>query len=428
LAYNESRRQDLGTGTCRNCGAEFAKINRTQAYCPRPATCKHDYEVAQQRVNTVKQCRQCGQDFTVDITHKVYCEECKDTVDPVLEARVKQERELKKKEATAALLDERNRTNVVKELLAANERVSGWRPKRFTSTVKKKFSEQHANIVLSDWHTGEKITNEESGHLAEYNLAVQQKRLETCVKSMGEIVGIYRSGGIPIKHMNAHVLGDINTQEKIYKGQHAYIDAYTADQVVISKNTMAEFLLNCLDFMDTIDVYAVPGNHGRMGEKGEGPTWNNFDYLTYLWTRDLLKDYPQIRWFIPRSWFYTVTILGWRFCGSHGDDIISHNRIPYYGIERDINDMRAMLWNIEQHPPNYHLFAHFHMFENAELVHGERIMNGSVVGGSMLSTKGLKRVSRPTQTFFGLSADVGITWRYPLWLEKPKKKDKRKAA
>lgn len=256
---------------------------------------------------------------------------------------------------------------------------------------------------------------------------IERQRLVNCVQAQSEIVGIQQDGGVPINHCNVHLLGDINTQEKIYKGQHAYIEKYTADQVIYSKNLLGEVLLNMLDMYATIDCYCVVGNHGRMGEKGEGPTWNNFDYLTYFWTRDLLKNYPQIRWFIPRSWFYTVTIMGWRFCGSHGDDVQMYKRIPWYGLERDVNDMSAMLWDIDQAPPNYWLYAHFHTSEQAELTHGERIMNGSVVGGSMLSTKGLKRVSRPTQTFFGLSEATGITWRYPLWLDK-QKKTKRTAA
>ncbi len=422
LAYNESRRKDLGKGICRFCGSEFQKAAISQIYCPRPATCKGDYEQAQRRLETIKQCRQCGADFTVDTDHKVYCPECKDNVDPIAEARAKQERERKKQDMTAALLDERNRTQVLDELLAANARVAGWTPKRFNVSRKKKYPVEQANIVYSDWHTGEKLTLEESGGLAEYNLDIQRQRVERSVQAQAEIVGIQQDGGVPINHCNVHLLGDVVTQEKIYKGQHAYIEAYTADQLVYAKNLLAETLLNMLSIYHTIDCYCVPGNHGRMGEKGEGPTWNNFDYLLYHWTRDLLQKYPQIRWCIPRSWFYTTVILGWRFCGSHGDDIQMYKRIPFYGLERDVNDMSAMLWNIDETPPNYWLYAHFHTHEEAELVHGERFMNGSVVGGSMLSTKKLKRVSRPNQTFFGLSESRGVTWRYPLWLDEPKKK------
>jgi len=403
------------------CGEEFQKRTEHQRYCPRPKTCKQDYEIKRKRVNTVRTCRQCGADFVVDIDHKVYCPDCKDNVDPVLEARTREERQRKERELKEALVDERNRTQVVEELIAANERVAGWTPKRFDTAVKAKYKVEQANVIFSDWHTGEMLTSEESGGLAEYNLNIQRARIERCVKAQAEIVGIHRAGGVPIKHCNVHILGDMVTQEKIYRGQHAYIEAYTADQIVFAKNLLAETLLNMLSIYETIDCYCVPGNHGRMGEKGEGPTWNNYDYLLYHWTRDLLQGYPSIRWHIPRSWFYTTTILGWRFCGSHGDDIQMYKRIPFYGIERDVNDMSAMLWNIEEHPPNYWLYGHFHMHEEAELVHGERFMNGSVVGGSMLSTKGLKRVSRPSQTFFGLSERRGVTWRYPLWLEEPRK-------
>lgn len=422
LAYNESRRKDLGTGECLFCGEEFSKKTDSQKYCPRPASCKSDYEKAGRRVDTVNQCRQCGNDFTVDVEHKVYCPECKENVDPAAETLAKIDRDRRKRELTEALLDEAARTDVLKKLTAAQERVEGWQPKRFNVDLGHKYPPEHANMIFSDWHLGEKITKEESGGLAEYNMAIGRKRLERCVTSQAKIVKIHNDGGVPIDHCNVWLLGDIVTGEKIYKGQHAYIDAYTADQVVTAKNLLGEVLLNMLDIYKTINCYCIVGNHGRMGEKGEGPTWNNFDYLLYNWTADLLMNHPEVKWHIPRSWFTLADPLGWRFCLSHGDDVQMYKRIPWYGLERDVNDMAAMLWDIEQAPPNYWLYAHFHTAEQAELTHGERIMNGSVVGGSMLSAKGLKRVSRPSQTFFGLSRSTGITWRYSLWLDKPKKK------
>jgi hypothetical protein len=78
--------------------------------------------------------------------------------------------------------------------------------------------------------------------------------------------------------------------------------------------------------------------------------------------------------------------------------------------------MSAMLWDIETSPPHYWLYGHFHQAEQAELVHGERIINGSLVGGSQFSIQKMKRTSRPSQSFFGLAKKKGITWRYNLYL------------
>jgi hypothetical protein len=417
--YNAKRRRPAGPGTCRNCGKDFEKSCKTQAYCS-PA-CKASHEATGKLVGLERECAQCGSEFLVTSENKKYCPDCKVTIDPAQETRTRLERDRKKRELSEALLDEAQRTQVVEELVSAQERVEGWTPRPFNITLGRKFPAEHANMVFGDWHIGEKITKEESGGLAEYDMAIARRRLERCVASQAEIVGIQNAGGIPIKHCNVWLLGDIVTGEKIFKGQHAYIDAYTADQVVYAKNLLGEVLLNMLSIYDTISCHCVVGNHGRMGEKGEGPTWNNFDYLLYNWTADLLKNYPQIKWNIPRSWFTIAEPMGWKVCLSHGDDVKMFQRIPWYGLERDVNDMSAMLWDIEQSPPNYWLYAHFHTMEQAEQVHGERLMNGSVVGGSMLSAKALKRVSRPSQTYFQLSKSKGITARYSLWLDDKKR-------
>lgn len=414
-AYNERRRKPFDkAGVCRHCNREFAKAQPTQRYCS--PLCKSKHEREGRKLNTTNECSQCGAEFVISATNKKYCPDCIDHVDPIAEKRKQLERRRKKRELEEALLDEAARTQVVSALLDAQERHSGWKPKRFVIPRKKNFPEQHANILFGDWHLGEAITPEETGGLAEYNTEIARERARRCVEAQAEIVQIYTDGGIPIRHCNVSLLGDMVTGEKIYRGQHAYIDNPTADQVVETKQLLAETLLNMLDIYESITCRCVVGNHGRMGEKGEGPTWNNYDYLVYRWTADYLRNYSQISWEIPRSWFHVYDVLSWRFCASHGDDVQMYKRIPWYGLERDINDMSAMLWDIEQSPPNYWLYAHFHTAEQAEQVHGERLMNGSMVGGSMLSAKGLKRVSRPSQTFFGVSEKKGITWRYNLYL------------
>jgi hypothetical protein len=415
-SYNESRRKPKVTHRCRNCDEEFETALEDQAYCS--PKCKLEYENGGRRVNTKRECSQCGEEFVVDLKHKKYCPACAENPDPVRERITQAERKRREQEIAETLKDEAARTQVIEQLLAAQDRVSDWKPERFfTFKGRPKYPKEQANMLFGDWHMGEKITLEESGGLAEYNSAIGRERISKCLESQAEIIDIQNRGGVRVDHCNVWFLGDIVTGEKIFRGQHAYIDAYTADQIVASKNLIAETLLNMLDIYKSINCYCVVGNHGRMGEKGEGPTWNNFDWLVYQWAEDKVATYPQIKWEIPRSWFLVSEIMGWRFCAQHGDDIQMYKRIPYYGLERDTNDMAAMLWDIEEHPPNYWLYAHFHQSEQAELTHGERIMNGALPGGSLFSAKKLKRVSRPSQTFFGLSKKRGITWRYNLYLD-----------
>jgi hypothetical protein len=52
---------------------------------------------------------------------------------------------------------------------------------------------------------------------------------------------------------------------------------------------------------------------------------------------------------------------------------------------------------------------------------GRIMVNGSFVGGDMHSMQHLRSNSRPTQTIFGIHPDHGVTWHYPLDLDRTRK-------
>jgi hypothetical protein len=315
-------------------------------------------------------------------------------------------------------------STVIDELTAAQERVADWKPHKLIRVDKRKsFSDEDANRICSDWQCGELVRPDETGGLAEFNSDIAAKRVETMAQDVYEIIKI-QSKSFNVPHLNLWFLGDMMTNELIYRQQKAYVDKFRADQFMFTLNLMTEFILNMLDVFKTVNCYCVVGNHGRLDRKDEGPTWNNWDYLLYKLCKKCLVDAPLVQFQIPKSWFCVADCKGWRFVGQHGEDIKMYHRIPWYGIERDVRDMADMLWDKGQTPPYYWLYAHFHLAEQAELTHGERIMNGSLVGGSLYSVKKLKTASAPSQTFFGVNENRGITWRYNLHLDIPQKGEK----
>jgi hypothetical protein len=388
-----------------------------QVYCS--GYCKADHDAEAIKLNVKKECRQCGKEFTATNTNRVYCLGCLDKVDPVLERKTIAERRRREKEVADLLGDESERLQVIEVICAAQEKLGYRKPTKIIKPFKgRKFPDEHAELLASDWHVGELVRKEETAGLAEYNFDIFCKRLDVLAKSIYEIIDIQsKSYNVPV--LDLWFLGDIISGENVYPGQHAYIDLYTADQLVLAKEKAAEFLVNLRDVFERIVVRGVIGNHGpisREGGRPAGPTWNNFDWLFYHMLKDRLQNYPEIEFKIPRSPFMVDKVLGWSFLAQHGEKVrMYQGQTPWYGLDRDVARMRDMLHSIEE-DFYYALYAHFHTQEQAELTAGERIMNGSIVGGSLFGI-GLRRVSHPSQSFFGLSKKKGITWRYNLYLD-----------
>jgi hypothetical protein len=418
LDYNASRRKPQIEKECRHCHSKFKTAIKDQVYCSRSHKLDHEHEA--RKLNTQNECRQCGKTFTVTATNKVYCPDCIDKIDPILEKKTLAERKRREKEVADTLKDESERLQVIEVICAAQEKLGYRKPTKIIKPTPKghRFPDEHAGLLSSDWHVGELVRSDETAGIAEYNFDIFCKRLDKLAQAVYEIISIQsKSYNVPV--LDLWFLGDIISGENAYPGQHAYLDLVTADQLVLGKEKAAEFLVNLLDVFDKIVVRAVIGNHGpiiRQGGKPVGPTWNNFDYLFYQMLKDNLQNYPQIEFKIPRSPFMVDTVLGWSFCAQHGEKVrMYQGQTPWYGLDRDVARMRDMLHSIEE-DFYYALYAHFHTQEQAELTAGERLMNGSIVGGTLYGIN-LRRVSHPSQSFFGLSKKKGITWRYNVYLD-----------
>jgi len=293
-------------------------------------------------------------------------------------------------------------------------------PVKLIKPLKKpKRPDEDAVLLLSDMHIGEEAMLDEMGGLNEYNFDVFRKRLEELARSIYSFIDI-QSAKYNIPKLHIGMLGDNLTGEMIYLGQRNYIDLDLGDQFVEGGEAVVDFIISMLDVFPTVEIDGVVGNHGRVGKKGESKTHVSFDWLWYKYIQKALSKYEdRIKFNFPKSFFVVKNIRGWNFLYQHGEDIISYLRTPYYGMDRDAKDMRDMLQTIGE-DFDYICYGHFHESETKELIRGERIVNGSFVGGDLFSTKKLRKISRPSQFCFGVNAKHGISWRYLVYLDKGK--------
>lgn len=277
----------------------------------------------------------------------------------------------------------------------------------------KKYSSEHMGVMLSDLHVGAKYTLEETGGLGEYSVEIFKKRMNKLKESVLEIAARHRHiYEIPVLHV--FCLGDIVAgMNDAGEWSACYIDLDIWDQTLCGFAALRDALATWSEHFSKIRFYGVPGNHGRVGQKGTHKHSSNWDRVAYSFVQESLREFTNIEFKIPATWWLYEEIQNHTFFLSHGDNIRGSMGIPYYGVERTQSRISGLL----SKKPNYTLLGHFHSSNELSTNFGKVIMNSSFMGGDMYSLKELSRADRPEQKVFGIHHNKGITWNYNIHLE-----------
>lgn len=281
--------------------------------------------------------------------------------------------------------------------------------------IKNEYKEQEVVLEISDIQAGTYIDKETTGGLNEYNRDILKKQFKKLFESLSSIITREKKV-TPIHKMNQHWLGDFVEGIDIFVGQAQHVDQDLYDQMFGLADLLTEFILKCLHLFDKIEISSVGGNHGRIGRKGENPHYVNWDLIVAKYVEAKLENYKQVKFNIPKSWWYLDTIQGHNFLLLHGDDIKAWNGIPYYGIDRADAKWTQLLGS-KGLTFEYMELAHFHSPSELSRVKGEKIINGCWPGGSIFSLKSLVTSGRPRQNMFFVHPEQGKAASYPIWLE-----------
>lgn len=314
------------------------------------------------------------------------------------------------------LMRERARTELIidtfKECIKAFPQIDITSPEPID--IKKDVEE--AVLLFSDAQIGERVTKEETNGLGEYNIDIFRSRMRFLTDEVRRISKIQQMAN-RIEHLNIFMLGDNVDGINVYRGQVHHLDSLIVDQFLIGAHEIAASLIKLLDTFKKIRVWGIVGNHGRIGRKGENPSYINWDFLLYKVLSFLLKNYnDRIKWNIPLSNWTVATVNQQNFLLLHGDTIRAWNGLPYYGIDRADSRLTTMLAAHEK-TYRYMCLGHHHNPADIDSPGGEKILNGTMVGGSNFSINQLHTSSRPSQWFFGVHHKRGITWRHKIILD-----------
>jgi hypothetical protein len=271
-------------------------------------------------------------------------------------------------------------------------------------------------LHISDTQIGSWVSSEHTGGMGEYNYSIFCERMDRYVHAIQRILMYH-----PNKLETCHVVfgGDMIDGGTIFLGHQRHIDTLVVKQVVYGYEHFSRLIADLSTMFDEVVVSGVPGNHGRLGKKGEMTPTDNLDWLLYYFLQERCSNLSNVRFNIPDTWWMILKVRGWKFLVSHGDDFKAWNQIPFYGALRYKMKMRELLRECYCHNggdfPDFDAILVGHHHEMASF--GNIFMNGNWVGGSEFSLKQLQVGGPPYQQVFGVHDNVMRAWSRPVILE-----------
>lgn len=271
-------------------------------------------------------------------------------------------------------------------------------------------SEEVAVLEFSDLQMGQCSHAPRLANLGFYDRDAFVERLDRLRDAIEEIVGIQRKGGITINKLIINGLGDYVEGETIFPGQGLQVDANLVEQVfVLGEHVIQRFFLPMCELFPEVEMFGVPGNHGRSSKFGSDES--NWDFVCMAWWHGRMRQQKNWSLFISRPPFLAYQVFDAIHLLAHGHEIRAYNQIPFYGLSRGHGNYMKLIGQFI----HYMHVGHHHNLAEVDLMFGKDIMNGSFSGASEFSVGKLSRGNQPKQLFFGLN-DKGQTWEYDIRL------------
>ena len=268
--------------------------------------------------------------------------------------------------------------------------------------------------MISDAQIGQLVVAEHVQGLSSYNFDVFCKRLNRWTQALVKFREQDKAA-LGLNRLVIKFLGDMVEGERIYKGQPFYLDLNAFDQVFQGAIRIAEAVRTLATVFPEIECYAICGNHGRPGKRGEHHTKTNFDRFFYAFLSMAFRYQPNIKFYTSDGPIMVARHHEHRIAMIHGSEARSWMGIPYYGLDRVERRLHGLFAGLKI---NLMLCGDKH---DPAILHESVIMNGSFVGGSDFSINTLLLNSVPSQRIFYLDPKWGAHRHTSLWLDAPPK-------
>ena len=266
-----------------------------------------------------------------------------------------------------------------------------------------------AILHVSDWQIG-KVTDS-------YNSEIAAARVDELADKVVKLADIERADH-PVRELHVLLGGDLIEGVNIFPGQPFEVDSATFKQVFTAVGGVERLLRAALSSFEHVVVWEVPGNHGRVGRRGENPRTDNVDLLAYRIAARSFDGHKRIDWHPSTSWRAIVEAGNYRALLVHGDQIKQFGgNLPAYGIYR-----KSLGWSAgaikDQFTDVY--MGHFHRPDVIHLADGEGrvFINGSLESDNEFAAEFIAASGTPRQRLNFVDPERGrVTTERLIWLD-----------
>ncbi|NLB94495.1 MAG: hypothetical protein GX785_02185 [Armatimonadetes bacterium] len=263
-------------------------------------------------------------------------------------------------------------------------------------------SPETAVLVTSDWHYGKQT--------ASYGPQTFRSRFE----SLGERLIQFRDRHLGGKHLDkliVLILGDVCDGGGIYPTQpHHQEITDPQEQAWQLSGVTSAWLGKQREAWGEVEVFAVPGNHGRAGKHAHENT--NFDVVFYRYLQGQAKEHGvSVNLNTADYFLQKAQIRGHHYLLYHGDRIYGTSGIPWYGVQN-----RLLRWNTSDSlgPIDVLCMGHFHALAHWRVNRVQVLATGTMVTDDQWALTTLGFDSANQWWLFGVSDKHPITWQYGL--------------
>jgi hypothetical protein len=285
---------------------------------------------------------------------------------------------------------------------------------------------EDAILTWADWHGGEVVDYDVMQGFNIYDPMIMCRRAQYTVDRTLKLLFDFHAN-TTFKTLHVFDLGDSITGDLLEDNKTTNaITVFEAIRLVAQVKAMA---LTELSTHIPVTYIIVPGNHGRRGAKmpWKQPT-ETADWLIGEMIGDMVKGNSHISVAVPKAWTAVVAVQGHNHSLNHGYSAArgGYGGIPWYAFQR-MDGKLTSLESVHDRRIHYRWYGHIH--QGADLPKmdgkGEQFIVGSLKGGDEFALNELAAYADPIQKLVGCHKDVGVSWRYPLNVNRADEKPSR---
>ena len=268
------------------------------------------------------------------------------------------------------------------------------------------------------------VTDTQIGKVtASFDSAIAEQRLMHYAKEIVSCVHKHHKGD-GVQELHVYFGGDMVEGDQIFPHQAHQIDHCVFDQAcVIAPRILTQMLLYWSSYFARVRVFAVRGNHGRVGRKSDGNSpRTNWDSVCYeimkLMTEKALiqagRDEDVIEFHLAETWYIVDDLLGHRNLLIHGDQGIRGSLgFPWYGLTKK---MAGWIDAVPDEWDNVFL-GHFHQYVSADWNGRLWYCGGTIESDNEYARAELAATGRPKQRFQIWDRRHGPIVDLPIYLD-----------